>query len=280
MTLYECPRCHHVAQSKRHYSKHLNRKRPCLALYCDEPPGMLLEALQQEYKEKPFACDRCECRFAHAAGLSRHKSTHKKTDEVVNNVVHAVHNNCHSADNSYNTTTNSNNVNNSHNAVTIENLTQNIHIHINPMGTEDLWHIENDQAFLTKCLQNILADGIPNLVEKIYMDPEMPQNHNVKLQREKPPGTMMVYIKQGEGDMKWVPRDLNTTLDTMIEKGSNILIMHNNSVYRITKDHETFDHRSNNISHVRAKKRGVYGKIRQGVLCKVKEKRDSDAQCE
>jgi hypothetical protein len=102
------------------------------------------------------------------------------------------------------------------------------------------------------------------------MDPCVPENHNIKLQRTKPPGVMMVYTKSNDGETSnWVNMDLHSTLDTMIEKGSNILIKHNNQVFRITKDNDSFDMRTTNISNVRRKKKGVYGKIRNGVLCKV-----------
>jgi hypothetical protein len=57
-------------------------------------------------------------------------------------------------------------------------------------------------------------------------------------------------------------------------KGSDILIKHNDHVYRISQDDELWDLRIDNLSKVRGKKKGVYGKIRNNVLCKVKDKRN------
>jgi hypothetical protein len=120
----------------------------------------------------------------------------------------------------------------------------------------------------------MLADGIPNLLEKIYLDENHPENNNVKLQRIKKPSKMLVYEQQPENqEAIWVCKDLDKTLDTMIEKGSDILIKHNNHIFRISKDVDVYDHRSETLSSVRTKKRGVYGKIKNGVLCKVENKR-------
>jgi hypothetical protein len=242
---------------------HLRKKSVCDPVYSDIDVSTVISHLEEEYNtSKPHACRDCGKRFSYKSGLYRHLGTHKQATPTTHATVKVTGNN-----NVTNTTVN--NVTNNY------NLSQNVTINVLPMGQEDISHVLEDTEFLTKCLKNVLLDGIPNLVEKIYMDPETPKNHNVLLKRIKKPGTMLVLVKTpGNDTPEWVEKPLNTTLDEMIEKGSGILIKHNNHIYRISHDEELWDDRSTKLSNVRSKKRGVYGNIRDGVLCKVKNNRN------
>lgn len=260
---YTCPRCHYATCKRHHYLEHLRRKVVCDPVYSDIDVSKVVSHLEDEYTSKPHACRECGKRFSYKSGLYRHIGTHKQAAPEAHTSVTVNGNN-----NVTNTTVN-------HNVTNNYNLSQNVTINVHPMGQEDISHVLEDTDFLTKCLRNVLLDGIPNLVEKIYMDPETPENHNVQLKRIKKPGSMLVLVKtQGSDAPEWIEKPLNTTLDEMIEKGSGILIKHNNHIYHISHDEQLWDDRSMNLSKVRNKKRGVYGNIRDGVLCKVKNNRN------
>ena len=70
-----------------------------------------------------------------------------------------------------------NNCHNTTNNITINNNTQN-NIHINCYGKEDLSYITNEM--LQDIIKKPLA-GIPKLVEMIHLNPDHPENTNIKL---------------------------------------------------------------------------------------------------
>ena len=96
----------------------------------------------------------------------------------------------------------------------IENQ-QNIHIHINPFGNENLDYIDDDTYF--RCI-NRVCNSIPAILEKIHFDPEHPENHNVKITNKKLP-----YASIMDSNSKWKTVLKNDALDSMVYNGFNIL---------------------------------------------------------
>jgi hypothetical protein len=108
---------------------------------------------------------------------------------------------------------------------------------INPVRKEDIKHILQDSEFLTQCLRNVLYDGIPNLLEKIHLDPEHPENNNVSITRVKHPAKMKVFSRdKKEKEPSWKELDSETALQKIIYRGCDILVSHNNKLYRIKEE--------------------------------------------
>jgi Cu/Zn superoxide dismutase len=265
---YVCERCHHTTTLKTRHYEHLVRVHPCEPVYSDVSVEYLLSKLDSSYLDKPFSCNECKARFQHSSSLSRHKATHKKSFEPNQESMISSHNTTQSHNNqSFNTTTNSN----SNNTTTNSNNTTNINITINlsPYGEHSVSHVEEKLQALTSCLKNILGDGIPNVVEMIHMDPKVPENHNVRLKRERHPGKMLVYVRKEDGTAQWEEKDLNTTLHQLIVEGTDILIRHNNKIMN-EQDIELYYMKSEKLSNIRSKKRGSYAGVKNGVLSKFK----------
>ena len=126
--------------------------------------------------------------------------------------------------NTDNSTTN-NNINNSTN---IEN--QQINIHINGFGKEDLSYI-TDKHF--REWFNGPFSAIPNLVEYIHFNPKKPQNWNAKIQDDK---TSKALIYNAEKEM-WVKREKKEVINDMVEKSYNIL----DNNFEMQKEAKTLD---------------------------------------
>jgi hypothetical protein len=87
-------------------------------------------------------------------------------------------------------------------------VTNNVNIQLNDFGKERLDHI--DPAFIEKCLKSLSGDGIPNMVKKIYCDPDVPENHNVKICNE---NKEFMSVRE---DNEWTFKDKHDTLDKVI----------------------------------------------------------------
>lgn len=259
---YECPRCHYATANKYNYINHLNKKNVCNVVFEDiDVKDLLSELVNKEASPKTFNCTHCLKRFAFASGLCRHMKTHTEI------------NNSHNTTNSHNTETHTN----SHNTNTTNNYNQPITINqtINVFGKEDLTKVLNDKEFLTKCLKDVLRDGIPNLIEKIYLNPNIPENHNIRLKTAKyPPQVEVVIGTNDDGKPIVEMKDAFELYEYIIKnKGTSLLVIHKDDLYReiskpTTDESETYGQRGKKLADINSKKKGVYGTVRNGVHAK------------
>ena len=101
------------------------------------------------------------------------------------------------------------------NITNTQNNTQTNNIHVNNFGKEDKSHI--DQVFIEKCLRGILGDGVPNMVKKLHLDPNAPENHNVQIYSKK---QSLMKIRE---DNEWNIKDRNDVLDLVIHNSLALL---------------------------------------------------------
>jgi len=104
------------------------------------------------------------------------------------------------------TTNNNNTINKTLN--NNSNNTQNINIHINNLGEENIKHI--DYNYYNNILKGIYG-AVPKLVEKIHFDKEHPENQNIKLTNKKEP-----YIKIRKNN-KWKLANRKTEVLDLID---------------------------------------------------------------
>ena len=122
---------------------------------------------------------------------------------------------------------NNNNTINTDNSTNIENQ---INIHINGFGKEDLSYI-TDRHF--REWFNGPFSAIPNLVEYIHFNPKKPQNWNAKIPDDK---TSKALIYNAEKEM-WVKREKKEVINDMVEKSYNML----DTNFEIQKEAKTLD---------------------------------------
>lgn len=96
----------------------------------------------------------------------------------------------------------------------IENQ-QNIHIHINAFGKENIDYI--DESTIVACIGRIYK-SVPAIIEKIHFDPDHPENHNIKITNKKLP-----YASVMGDNQKWKTVDKKDAIESMVYSGYNFL---------------------------------------------------------
>jgi uncharacterized C2H2 Zn-finger protein len=284
---YECPRCHYSTESRHTYISHLNKQKTCPPTYNDVPVESIIQQLQQHYLEsKKHKCTECNKCFSYHSGLSRHMKTHvtitnsnnTSTSHSHNTDSHNIENHTHS--HNIENHTHSHNTTNNNNTTINQPININQPITINVFGKEDLTHVVNDKEFLTNCLKDVLRDGIPNLIEKIYLNPDIPENHNIRLKTAKyPPVVEVIVGKDDRGQPIVENKDAFELYEYIIRnKGTSLLVVHKDELFKEIMepndgDRELYGLRTKRLADINTKKKGVYGGVRNGVHAKFRTAR-------
>lgn len=179
---------------------------------------------------KLFACDECGKKYMYKTGLSTHKkkcTSTMKMDELVENQKKLEKHNKEleqeriqlrkqieelldkfsqfQGQSTVNTTNNTNNI----------GTQNNIHIHINAFGKENMDYITNE--FMGECVKKIY-NSVPSLLQKIHFDPEHPENHNIKITNKKLPHASVM-----SEDQQWKLVNKQDAIEDMIDKGYNMI---------------------------------------------------------
>jgi hypothetical protein len=266
MTKYRCERCCYETPLKGNLKRHLENVVSCEALYSAISPNELLEELM---KSKTYKCSHCEKSFSYSQNRVRHERM-EHPEIFVNTANSNNHTENHNQSHN-NTTTTTTNTTNSHNT-TMSNC-HNTVINLNVFGKEELSHILEDEEFLTHCVRNITGKGLQNIVNSIWCNKNVPENHNVELKRERKPRLVNVFVDDDKGK-RWVEKLADEVIDDMIRKGTGILQVQNNKLYKYDgemteSDTERHDIRSNAISKIMSKSRG-YAKKRDSIVVELR----------
>ena len=161
-------------------------------------------------------CKDCKKTFTYASGLSKHKRVCKyETKETStsleqeNSILKEERDSLKEelkqlkAEKSVTNNHTNNNTNN------IETQNNNITINLNAHGCENLDYLS--QTDLIDSIHHVFK-SIPNLVAKIYFNPEHPENHNIKITDRRSP-----YISVYTNDNKWKLANKRDTVENMID---------------------------------------------------------------
>ena len=259
MSKYNCPRCGYIASQKSNLKNHLKRKNICASTLEDIsieqicfvydfdilnflpqnttilPQNTTILPKYDKYEKNinnTLNCSYCNKILSRMDSLSRHLRVCKVKKDYDENKKKESQQLClikneieilkEKLDKTTILTTTNNKISNKN-----SNNTQNINIHINNLGEENIKHI--DYNYYNNILKGIYG-AVPKLVEKIHFDNEHPENQNIKLTNKKEP-----YIKIRKNN-KWKLADRKTEVLDLIdskcfllsEKYKNLLEKNNN----------------------------------------------------
>lgn len=104
-----------------------------------------------------------------------------------------------------------------------------INVSINNFGEESLRHI-------TATFAKEINHGIAKLIDTIHFNPDVPENHNIRLENVK--GQLVAVFQNNS----WVIQDMNDTVNHMIDKGSRMLTNHYHTSSNLQKEDMDMNH--------------------------------------
>lgn len=118
-------------------------------------------------------------------------------------------------------TQNNNNINNIQNNIQTQNVTQNNYtIVVNPFGQERDDYITDE--FKDMCIRSVNGAGVRLMVEKTHFNPDVPENHNIRLRSTK---QQQLSVYDGQ---RWKITDKNEIIENILSKTCAKLIKHYN----------------------------------------------------
>jgi hypothetical protein len=272
MTVYTCQRCHYETNRRTDFLRHLQKQISCPPRYDDTSRTEILKTVEIK---KPHVCEFCNKGFSYPQSLNRHCNTFHSSMTNSQNTTHThAHNTTHTSSHNTTNTTHTN----SHNTTqTINNPTFNINLNV--FGQERIDYILEDREFLTKCLKDVLRDGIPDFFKALHLNSEVPENQNIKLKRQHHPKQVEVFMENADGETDWVTKMADPVLDDIIKKMVDILYIHKDNLYRelcnpTEDDKEIDDRRREKLINIKERKRqSYYTQIKDNIVMALKEKR-------
>lgn len=217
MVEYKCKKCNKIFTHFGNYNYHIMRIFPC-DFKNDQndssPTNKIIEREQPEIAEEEendeLTCKYCKKRFSRRDVCRRHENFNCKNKKIIEKekenkkLKEEIKMNKQTIINNFQTINNY--------QQNIQNIQQNFNnfnseVNLNPFGKEDI-------SFLTNgVMKNIFKNpdlGIAQLIRLIHFNPEIPQNHNVRLKNKKEP-----YLNVFNGQ-NWELRDKDDTIQDLI----------------------------------------------------------------
>jgi hypothetical protein len=145
---------------------------------------------------------------------------------------------------------------------TIQNQWNQTIININTFGQENKAHLTPD--FLDSCLRNITGKGVCDLIEKVHFNPDLPENHNVRLESTK---RNMLRVKEED---RWRICDKTEVIDKLIETGCRDLHVHYlESKIKEEDEIEHFRVICHSLMAIYHKNPGIYHPICRNIFAKI-----------
>jgi len=213
MVEYKCKKCNKIFTHFGNYNYHIMRIFPC-DQNDSSPKNKIIEQEQPEIAEEEendeLTCKYCKKRFSRRDVCRRHENFNCKNKKIIEKekenkkLKEEIKMNKQTIINNFQTINNY--------QQNIQNIQQNFggfnsEVNLNPFGKEDI-------SFLTNgVMKNIFKNpdlGIAQLIRLIHFNPEIPQNHNVRLKNKKEP-----YLNVFNGQ-NWELRDKDDTIQDLI----------------------------------------------------------------
>ena len=218
--IFECRYCYKIFSHKQ--SKYLHESKYCKEKFKKQDE---LAQLKEQLAEKDVEIAQKDALMKAQMEIliSHNKEQMEQQKEFLMKHIETLMKNAGNTTNN-----NNNNIINTDNSTNIDK--QEINIHINGFGNEDISYI-TDRHF--RHWFNGPFSAIPNLVEYIHFNPKKPQNWNAKIPDDK---TSKALIYNAEKEM-WVKREKKDVINDMVEKSYNML----DTNFEIQKEAKTLD---------------------------------------
>lgn len=195
---YNCDTCKATFLTKQHKDRHMKTKK---------------HQIRQQDTTLLYSCNGCKKTFIHASGLSNHKVSCKHLSSELDNIKEELKN--IKAAFEFERASYKEQIERSSNNITNIDKQNNIHIHINAFGQENLDYLTD--KIVSQCVHKIY-DSIPTIIEKIHFDPKHPENHNVRITNKKLPHASVIGM-----DNKWRLMNKEEAISSMVENGYSII---------------------------------------------------------
>jgi len=133
-------------------------------------------------------------------------------------------------------------------------------------GQENIDYIKTDTDFMTKCVSDVISNGIPNFIKNMHMNPEHPENQNIR-GKSRRQGIMEIY-----DGCHWILTPVNSVLDDLMQKSCKVFYKHFTTnmkkEFENKEDYEMLvDKNIRDISDLtKARRSETYYKIRKNIL--------------
>jgi len=201
MVIYKCHKCNKTFNHFGNFNTHLLRLFPCSPKNIETTPI----STQPYPTPDELSCQFCKKTFSRKDICKRHEKYNckdKKNIEIEQKKKEILD----ELKKTKQTIINFQTVNNFQQNIQ-NNIQQNFNYPIHPFGKEDISFLSNS---LMKTIFSNPDQGIPKLIRLIHFNPEIPQNHNVRLKNKKEP-----YLDVFNGH-KWELRDKDDTIQDLI----------------------------------------------------------------
>lgn len=228
-----CKRCLYHAPDKASMRAHLGRVNPC-SVSPDGGVDIDVKVLYEELgdirqKNKTTTCEFCNKEYGSASTLCRHRKTCKvrfgAPKPVPAATQHVLHNTSEPQEVMHMIKTAVREV--MEEMKPIQSQTVNIAgdlnnnvVVINAHGNENINYLQPE--FLTKCIMDMTNKGLPKLIENVHLNPEHPENHNIRGK------SMRQVLLETYDGKRWSLTPANSVLDDLIQKGCKVLYRHFN----------------------------------------------------
>ncbi len=213
--MYECPRCNYNCDTSTILRRHLYKKNTCNPVISD----IKIEDIDIEKCKLSislYSCENCHELFTMKSSLTKHKNRCKNLPkdvdtnsfEYLKTIVDKLNKQIEEKDKQMQEKDKQINELIKKAGNTTTNTTNNINF-ILSYNNSSMDHISDSDMYA--CLRSCVL-SVPNLVQKIHFDPNVPENHNIYINNIKT-GYAMVY-----NGKQWELKDRNEMIENMIYK--------------------------------------------------------------
>jgi hypothetical protein len=183
MVQYECEKCHKLFTLKGDYTRHLNKKKPCIKKSTTIPH--ITPKNTDLHVEDKLVCNYCHEKFSRSDSLNRHIREYckvkKSDDDTKEQLLQKLLNEHENMKQRIQTLEEKNKeyqkiINTQNNTQNINIKDSTINFNVSPYGNEDTSFI-SEETF--KKIINKGFNSVPALVDEIHFNKNKPENHNI-----------------------------------------------------------------------------------------------------